>query len=251
MAEFARLQSVSRKTAYEWKAKGYLVFLGGAVDVERSNSRLAAAGLSRLKPVTLRRQASRQVRQGDAGAVTSGEALLRHAHQFPKMLTVSVFAAGVWDLVLELLAHLPMETVRPIVERVVAMNRRAAVEIALIDGEGPPEGFASWADHPWLTRPALTEAEWQELEEEHWARGAGGGAVIAYPLIRHITGENPTRRVVWTVTAPGPRRTETFAPEVDGGVAAGWRAAAARLRTEAEAKHWVAIFDEEECPPRL
>jgi hypothetical protein len=86
---------------------------------------------------------------------------------FRHMLTISVIAAGVWDLALELLAHLPIETARPIVERVVAMNRKAAVEIALHDGEGPPEGFASWSDHPWLTRPALTEDEWLEVAKEH------------------------------------------------------------------------------------
>jgi hypothetical protein len=134
--------------------------------VERSNTRLAAAGLSRLKPGTLRRQVSRQLRQRDTGAVTSREVLLRHAQQFPQMLTISVFAASAWDLALELLAHLPMEEVRPIVERVVALNRKAAIEIALHDGEGPPEGFASWADHPWFTGPPLTENEWLEVEQK-------------------------------------------------------------------------------------
>jgi hypothetical protein len=166
IAAFARLQDVSRKTVYEWKARDYLAFDGKAVDVERSNTRLAAAGLSRLKPGNLRRQAARQVRQRDTGAVTSREVLLRHAQQFPQMLTISVFAASAWDLALELLAHLPMEKVRSIVERVVAMNRRAAIEIALHDGDGPPEGFTSWADHPWFIKPALTEDEWREVGQK-------------------------------------------------------------------------------------
>jgi hypothetical protein len=41
-----------------------------------------------------------------------------------------------------------------------------AVEL-LDDDDDLPLGFAIWADHPWFTEPPLTEAEWQEVEEEH------------------------------------------------------------------------------------
>ncbi|MDB5414122.1 MAG: hypothetical protein JWR10_2457 [Rubritepida sp.] len=169
ISAFARLQDVSRKTAYQWKSMDYLAFHGREVDVERSNERLAAAGLSRLKPATLRVSVSRQLGQRVAPDLTSREALIRHAHQFPCVSRMSVFAASKWDVALEMRAHLPLATVQAIVARVVATDRQSAYEIALNDGEGPPLGFASWADHPWFARPAMTEEDWQELEEEHRA----------------------------------------------------------------------------------
>lgn len=173
MAGFARLQSVSRKTVYEWKDKGYLVFAPGGVDIEASNARLAAAGLSRLQPGKLKRAASRQARRLPAeGDRASDQALLRHARQFPTVLAMSVFAASVADLALDLLDHLPIGTVRELMDRHVEQGRRSAYEIALHSGEGPPPGFASWSDHPWFTEPALTEAEWQEIQGER-ARGRG------------------------------------------------------------------------------
>lgn len=74
--------------------------------------------------------------------------------------------------------------------------------------------------------------------------------MIVYPFTRTITGANPTRRVAWTVTAPGPGRIETFEPMKDRGfLPTRWEAAAVRLRTEA--KHWVAIFDYGDQPGRL
>jgi hypothetical protein len=67
--------------------------------------------------------------------------------------------------------------------------------------------------------------------------------MIVYPLTRTITGANPTRRVTWT---------ETFEPMEDRGFSPiRWEEANVRLRTEAEAKHWVAIFDYGDQPARL
>jgi hypothetical protein len=172
IAGFARLQNVSRKTVYEWKARDYLAFDGKAVDVERSNTRLAAAGLSRLKPDNLRRQVSRQLRQRDTSVVASAEMMRRHALQFPTVLAMATFADCVGDLALDLLAHLPAETVRALMDRTVERNRKAAIEMAFHDGDGPPAGLTSWADHPWFTRPAMADADWQELEEEHLRRGS-------------------------------------------------------------------------------
>ena len=43
-AEFARLHKVSRKAVTTWKARGYLTFSGGLVDVDKSNATLARAG---------------------------------------------------------------------------------------------------------------------------------------------------------------------------------------------------------------
>jgi len=39
-AEFARMHAVSRKTATQWKSRGWLVFKGDRVDIEASNARL-------------------------------------------------------------------------------------------------------------------------------------------------------------------------------------------------------------------
>lgn len=39
-AEFARMHGVSRKTATQWKTRGWLVFKGERVDVEASNAKL-------------------------------------------------------------------------------------------------------------------------------------------------------------------------------------------------------------------
>jgi prophage tail gpP-like protein len=137
IAEFARLQSVSRKTVYDWKAKGYLTFAGDAVDVARSNAKLAAAGLSRLKPGNLRRQVARQVRQRDASVATPAEVMRRHALQFPTVLAMATFADCVGDLALDLLAHLPAETVRALRSKPEPLRR----------GRNDPCGLAAAPTH--------------------------------------------------------------------------------------------------------
>lgn len=76
--------------------------------------------------------------------------------------------------------------------------------------------------------------------------------MIHYPLIRHITGANPTRRVVWTVTQPGPGRTETFVAEAEVGLVSRWEPiAVVRLGSKADAEFWVGLFDYTDQPPRL
>ncbi|MFT8244672.1 hypothetical protein [Roseomonas sp. BN140053] len=182
-AEFARMHDVARKTVTDWKSRGYVTMIGGRVDVEASNRTLASVGRSRLSPVTLNSRSARLVRQGNAdgaegsakrvrtarsgamGNATPAEATLhRHARDFPHVLALATLASCPGDLALALLDHLPMATVRPLVEGVVAKGRAAAVE--LVEDEDTPAGFDSWADHPWFTGPPMTEAEWQEIGAE-------------------------------------------------------------------------------------
>ena len=179
-AEFARLHNVSRKTVTDWKSRGYLTLSGGQVDVEASNARLSAAGRSRLNPATLKPRIVRTLRTGNAGRSAakhglSAAARQQHAELYPDVLDLSTLAgpSTAGDIALPLLAHLPPETVRPLVEGILAQIRASAVELA-DDRQEPPGGLKTWAEHPWFTEPVLPEAEWHELVVE-----AGGSA--AYP----------------------------------------------------------------------
>lgn len=68
--------------------------------------------------------------------------------------------------------------------------------------------------------------------------------MIVHPFTRTITGANPTRRVAWTVRAPGPGRMETAAATEDRGFSpTRGEPADVRIKTEAVATHWVAMFD--------
>lgn len=169
-ADFARLHGVSRKTVTDWKARGYIRFSGGSVDVEASNAALAAVGKSRLNPVTLTRRVATNVR--NAGGVVSrgnsqwsAEMGYQHAADYPVVSTLaSVVDGAAIDITEAFRNRIPFAELRPIVEGIIAKIRMGAVE-CLDEGDTPP-GFGSWGDHPWLTEPPLTKAEWQELEEE-------------------------------------------------------------------------------------
>jgi hypothetical protein len=166
---FARLHDVSRKTAYEWKERGYLCFSGALVDVEASNAKLSAAGRSRLDTVTLKPRIARTVRKsvtpGVTGAVTwSAEDGQRHAREYPLVSTLAcVISGSAIDITEALRDRIPFAELRPIVEGIIAKIRKGAVEC--LDEDGTPHGSLTWGDHPWFTEAPLTEAEWQELEE--------------------------------------------------------------------------------------
>jgi hypothetical protein len=150
-AMFAKMHRVSRQSVSRWKARGYLVLQGDAVLVEASNARLAAAGKSRLPPVT---------QGGNQGADSADKVTLRETASSLS----SVIDGSAGDIALALLTVLSMETVRPLVEGIVAQMRIGAVEI--LNDEAPPPGLSSWAEHEWFTRPPLTEDEWREVPEE-------------------------------------------------------------------------------------
>ena len=65
-----------------------------------------------------------------------------------------------------LLPHLPRKTIAPIVDEMITRARRAEVEILHDDFIDPPDEFESWADHPWFSRPVMSEAAWEEAAEE-------------------------------------------------------------------------------------
>ncbi|MBP0446715.1 hypothetical protein J8J14_18215 [Roseomonas sp. SSH11] len=169
MAEFARLHSVSRKTAYEWKTRGYLRFSGALIDVEASNANLSAAGRSRLDSVTLKPRIARTVRKSVTPRVTgdtawSAEMGHRHAEEYSLVLTLACVVSGAAiDITEALQDRIPLAELRPIVEGIITRIRKGAAECA--DEDGTPPGFDSWGDHPWFTEPPLTEAEWKELED--------------------------------------------------------------------------------------
>jgi hypothetical protein len=150
-AMFAKMHRVSRQSVSRWKARGYLVLRGDAVLVEASNARLAAAGKSRLPPVT---------QAGNQGAGSADKVTLRET---ASSLACVLDGTG-FDIALALLPHLPMEIVRPLVEHVIAQARVGTVEI--LDEKGLPPGLSSWGEHEWFTRPPLSEAEWLEVPEE-------------------------------------------------------------------------------------
>lgn len=83
------------------------------------------------------------------------------------MLDLSTLAgpSTAGDIALPLLAHLLPETVRPLVEGILAKIRTDAVELA-DDRQEPPGGLTTWAEHPWFTELVLPEVEWDELVAE-------------------------------------------------------------------------------------
>jgi hypothetical protein len=66
------------------------------------------------------------------------------------------------DVVLALLPHLPEATIRLIYERLLSEWRDAAAELADDDFD-PPDGMASWSEHPLFARPV--DLDWQELRD--------------------------------------------------------------------------------------
>ncbi|WP_338663169.1 hypothetical protein VQH23_23900 [Pararoseomonas sp. SCSIO 73927] len=172
-AAYARLHGVSRKPIYEWRDRGYLVFAGKLVDVAASNAALARAGRSPLEGDTLRpsivRRLPKTVTQGDRSGAdrvthpTTGT--IRHAHDFPGPCSLASLAGVQTELVVALLAHLPMATVRPLIEEASRRDLAAAAELADEDVP-PPAGFETWANHPWFQDNGMGEVDWAECERE-------------------------------------------------------------------------------------
>lgn len=78
-AEFARMHEVSRKTATQWKARGWLVFKGDRVDVEASNARLKKY---RRDGVTHPEKVTKVTRKGDETPSQAAERIALSAAPF-------------------------------------------------------------------------------------------------------------------------------------------------------------------------
>jgi hypothetical protein len=175
-ADFARMHGVSREAVRKWKDRGRITMIGDRVCVDTSEAMLQSARLGRY---SRKRQSASTARRGDARASTAAdqprrwtqEETYQHARDFPHVLRLAVHVSHPSDMVLALLDHLPVASVRPLVERIIAKARADAAESLDDDGEFPA-GLATWAEHPWFTEPPLTEGEWQELEDEHRAASA-------------------------------------------------------------------------------
>ncbi len=178
-ANFARLHKVSRKAVTTWKQRGYLVFSGQLVDVEKSNVNLA--GVGRAWPETVTRVAS-----GVAGVRTPEARNLSAAVPYiaePSGLVsefISTMAVIIDGIAIDgselLLRHLPRETVAPILYEMIARARRGAVEILYEHSIDPPDELESWADHRWFSTPPMTEVDWAESAELAAASVQAGGA---------------------------------------------------------------------------
>lgn len=167
-ANFARLHKVSRKAVTTWKQRGYLVFSGQLVDVEKSNASLANVGRAWPETVT---SVAAEVASVRTPEVRSADARTRYVAQ-PSGLVSEVISN--MSLIIDgiaidgselLLRHLPRETVAPILDEMIARARRGAVELLYEDFIDPPDEFESWADHRWFSTPPLTEADWEEAVE--------------------------------------------------------------------------------------
>ena len=182
-ANFARLHKVSRKAVTTWKQRGYLVFSGQLVDVEKSNVSLANVG--RAWPETVTRVAT-EVASGVAGVRTPEARNVSAAVPYiaePSGLVsevISTMAVIIDGIAIDgselLLRHLPRETVAPILDEMIARARRGAVEILYEHSIDPPAEFESWADHRWFSTPPMTEADWEESAELAAASVQAGGA---------------------------------------------------------------------------
>lgn len=178
-ANFARLHKVSRKAVTTWKQRGYLVFSGQLVDVEKSNASLANVG--RAWPETVTRVATEvaSVRTPGVRAADTRTPYVAHpsglVSEVIANMTVIIdgFAIDGSEL---LLRHLPRETVAPILDEMVARARRGAMELLYEDFIDPPAEFESWADHPWFSTPLMSEADWEESAELAAASVQAGGA---------------------------------------------------------------------------
>ncbi len=173
-ADFSRLHKVSRKAVTIWKNRGYLVFSGNLVDVEKSNATLLAAGRAWSGIVTPVAGVHNSVTQTES-SVTRREGAIGS-----EPAGLSAMCDGCANDVAELmLRHLPMEIVRPLVAEFVTRARRGATEI-LDEDTPPPSGYASWADHPAFTEPPIQDFEWEEAAElaaaHVQARGAAADA---------------------------------------------------------------------------
>jgi hypothetical protein len=178
-ANFARLHKVSRKAVTTWKQRGYLVFSGQLVDVEKSNASLA--GVGRAWPETVTRVATEvaTVRTPEVRAADTQAPYVAHPLGLVSEV-ISTMAVIIDGIAIDgselLLRHLPRETVAPILDEMIARARRGAVEILYEHSIDPPDEFESWADHRWFSTPPMSEADWEESAELAVASVQAGGA---------------------------------------------------------------------------
>jgi hypothetical protein len=188
LAEFSRLKSVSRKTVSEWKSEGRIVIVDGKVDVEASQKKLLRNSGHRAKgrraavtpPTARAAKVTPDLHDGTAEVTTvpavyaSGVTYDNPANLPPAVLDMSTaISGGASDLAFALVPHLPVDTVRGIVETWTRKQRAGWVggkglpdAIADDHWPGPPLGYARWSEHPLFTGPAVTEAEWAEAAAE-------------------------------------------------------------------------------------
>ncbi len=83
----------------------------------------------------------------------------------------AMVCGGAMDAAPILLRHLPLDTVRQIVDDIVGYAARAAVELLEDDAIPPPPGMASWAEHPSFARPPMSELDWAQAVADLVAAG--------------------------------------------------------------------------------
>ena len=83
----------------------------------------------------------------------------------------AMIGGGAMDAAPILLRHLPLDTVRQIVDEMAAYAARGAVELLEDDGIPPPFGMASWTEHPSFARPPMSELDWAQAAADLVAAG--------------------------------------------------------------------------------
>jgi hypothetical protein len=182
-AEFARRMNVSRKTVSVWKNEGRLVIFDGNVDEEASRIRLTQCATRRSKRGGSEPQkVTPELEKGNnavpqvtpAAAIYDPPASYGNPANLPDVVVnaATAISSGAHDLAELLAGHMPLAMLRPLLEAWVQRQRAGWVggpglPDAIADEDGwpaPPTGFAHWCNHPLFTRPAITAAEWQEID---------------------------------------------------------------------------------------
>lgn len=95
----------------------------------------------------------------------------------PLAIDLAAMVAGTaLDAALILLRHLPLETVRQVVDEMETCSIRAAVELLDDDDIAPPSGMASWAEHPIFVGPHVSEGDWHGAAAEAASNARAGKA---------------------------------------------------------------------------
>ena len=181
-AEFARAHGVSRARVSQWKNEGRLVLVGKLINVEETNKNFRGARIAAFEKVKgqlpLNKKSSTALNLTPSNAVEVKSVDLgdydRASVPYAVMNAAMAIESGAVDLACILASRLPISTIRAVVDEWVIRQREGWIggpglptAVAEEDGwEPPPPAYAGWHAHPLFTGPALSAADWKQVQED-------------------------------------------------------------------------------------
>lgn len=158
-AAFAKLKGVSRAAVSQWKTQGRLVFSGKLIDVEATQASLLNGASFKS---TGQSAALNMVTSLTAPAHSAFEGVAGQDAAIAYKTSIASAALITAEL---LVPHLPESAVRQIIGELHTQMNAGLVEVMDHEFE-PPDGLASWHDHPSFHELPMSEADWIDVLRE-------------------------------------------------------------------------------------